>query len=127
LYIILCFTLTDFDTRIGRLRIMKQKNARITPCVLLWKTIQWNCTSLVSFIPNTAVVRTSTGSLLCSTVNLLYARPTNICSGLLHNQGTEHMPWMHCSLKAYCATLITPPYVLDVPTFAPRCLHIHMM
>jgi len=35
MYIILCFTLTDFDTRIGRLRIMKQQNAHITPCVLL--------------------------------------------------------------------------------------------
>lgn len=62
LYIILCFTLINFDTRIGRLRIMKQKNAHITPCVLLWKTIQWNCTSMASFIPNTVVVRTSTGS-----------------------------------------------------------------
>jgi len=59
LYIILCFTFIDFDTRIGRLGIMKQQNAHITPCVLLWKTIQWNCTSLVSFIPNTVVVRTS--------------------------------------------------------------------
>jgi len=34
------------------------------------------------------------------------------------------MPWMHCSLKAYCATLLTPTYVLDIPTFAARCLHV---
>jgi len=27
---------------------------------------------------------------------------------LLHNQGPEHMPQMHCSLKAYCATFLTP-------------------
>lgn len=86
MYIILCFTLTDFDTRIGRLRIMEQQNAHITPCVLLRKTIQWNCTFLVSFIPNTVVVRTSTGSQLCGTVNLLYARPTNICSDLTSEQ-----------------------------------------
>lgn len=86
LYIILCFTLTDFDTRIGRLRIMTQQNVHITPCVLLWKTIPWNCTSVVSFILNTVVVRTSTGSQLCSTLNLLYARPTNICSGLTSQQ-----------------------------------------
>jgi hypothetical protein len=31
---------------------------------------------------------------------------------------------MHCSLQAYCATLYPP--VLDVPTSATRCLHIHM-
>jgi hypothetical protein len=35
------------------------------------------------------------------------------------------MPRMHRSLKAYCATLF-PPYVLDVPTFTARCLHILM-
>jgi hypothetical protein len=27
---------------------------------------------------------------------------------ILHNQGLEHVPWMHRSLKAYCATLLTP-------------------
>jgi len=59
---------------------MKEQNAHITPRVLLWKTNQWKCTSLVSFIPNTVVVRTSTGSQLCSTVNLFYARHTNIWS-----------------------------------------------
>jgi len=43
---------------------------------------------------------------------------------LLRNQGPEQMPRMHRSLKAYCATLLTPQYVLDVPTFAARCLHV---
>jgi hypothetical protein len=33
-------------------------------------------------------------------------------------------PQMHRSLEAYCATL-NPPAVLDVPTFAARCLHVH--
>jgi len=65
---------------------MKQQNAHITPCVLLWKTIPWNCTSLACFILNTVVVRTSTGSQLCSTVNLPSARPTNIYSGLTSQQ-----------------------------------------
>jgi len=37
------------------------------------------------------------------------------------------MPRMHCSLKAYCATLLTPPYVLDIPTLATRFLHVHTM
>ena len=44
---------------------------------------------------------------------------------LLRNQGLEHMPRMHRSLKAYCATLLTPLMFLDVPTFAARCLHVH--
>ena len=34
------------------------------------------------------------------------------------------MPQMHRSLKAYSATLLTPPHVLDVPTFTARCLHV---
>ena len=42
---------------------------------------------------------------------------------LLRNQGPGHTPQMHHSLKAYCATLF-PPYVLGVPTFATRCLHV---
>ena len=44
---------------------------------------------------------------------------------LLRHQGPEHMPWMHCSLKAYCATLF-PTYVLDVSSFRsqmPLCPH----
>ena len=62
LYIIRCFTLTDFDTKMGRLRIMKQQNAHITPFIFLWKTVQWDYKSLISFIPNIVVVRTSTDS-----------------------------------------------------------------
>jgi hypothetical protein len=40
------------------------------------------------------------------------------------------MPQMHCSLKAYCATLTpththTQPHTaLDVPTFATKRLHV---
>jgi len=44
---------------------------------------------------------------------------------LLHHQGPWHMPQMHRSLQAYCATFV-PPWFLDVPTSAARCLHVHM-
>jgi hypothetical protein len=45
--------------------------------------------------------------------------------GLLRNQGPGQMLQMHRSLKSYCATLLTPPYVSDVPTFGARCLYVH--
>jgi len=36
---------------------------------------------------------------------------------LLHHQGPELMSWMHCSLKAYCATLFSYLCFLDVSNF----------
>ena len=32
---------------------------------------------------------------------------------LLRHQGLEHMPQMHRSLEAYCATLVPPPPTRD--------------
>jgi hypothetical protein len=56
--------------------------------------------------------------------------PNNFWTGFIHSfihhQGPEHMPQMHRNLKAYCATLLTP-LILDIPTFAARCLHVHSM
>ena len=38
-----------------------------------------------------------------------YIFSKGVCLHLrLRNQGMEHMPRMHCSLKAYCTTLLTP-------------------
>ena len=38
---------------------------------------------------------------------------------LLCNQGPEHMPRMHCSLKAYCATLLKPLMFQTFPLSPP--------
>ena len=48
-----------------------------------------------------------------------------VCSLLLlRHQDLEPMPQMHLSLYAYCSTLV-PHVILDVPTSAARCLHVH--
>jgi hypothetical protein len=44
---------------------------------------------------------------------------------LFLHQLPDHMPQMHRSLYAYCATLKPPPAVLDVPNSAASCLHVH--
>jgi hypothetical protein len=56
---------------------------------------------------------------VCSATVLVY-----VCLLLLRHQGPERVPKMHRILWAYCATLV-PPVILDVPTFAAGCLHVH--
>jgi len=50
-------------------------------------------------------------------VSFLWVKDSTTALLLLCNQGLEHMPQMHHSLKSYCATQLTP--------LCFRCSHFH--